>query len=824
MASNSRKQRKQPPTTNRVKKAEVGTPLDEETAAKVKNDLERERGLLDALRVQLDQYAAKLTEDNEALEALDKRVNERRAEVTKDERSLEKEQKKLQEDRAALADRTAKIVQREAEADAGFAARSERALQALEKRLDDVRKAIEREDEDLAKRRITAHKALDDEISKEREARQKALESEIESRRKALEAEIGASRTAEKKRVEKALKDEKAAAAARRADLDKRESTLKAEREKLQKQAADLHGRELEVELANAQIAADRQAIDTIVKQRAAHEVRTLETKLATQDEHLESLRQERAKLEKGITALREEALRFEGMTSDEVLLKLKTLQDDVERLQAELDRAPSADLPQRMRELEKERDALGGSQTQLQRELAKLKGERHTWLLEQAELERQRDLAETARRTRDALLAESERLDAEVQRLRGLYETPKEKQARIGVIEKAWFEDVQRGREAHDEIEWLDGIQERCEEVEMVFPRRLLEAFHTSLKCAEWSALTVLAGVSGTGKSELPRLYSRFGGLAYLPLAVEPNWDSPQSLLGFFNSIDNRFNAKPLLRALVQAGFEPDDRHYDGGLDDRMLLVLLDEMNLAHVELYFSDLLSKLEDRRGKADDETWLDVDLGAGLDPYQLFLVRNVLWTGTMNEDATTKTLSDKVLDRSNLLVFPRPNNFRRRGRVKLPDAAPLIPRSTWQGWLDADTPLDEKQIDPFKTWLEDVNQRLEFVGRALGHRVWQAAEAYMTAHPRVVAARNADDKDALKRALRRAFEDAVVHKVMPKLRGIETSGKSGRECLEPIQKLLGDERVRLNLTEDFQHARTVGQGAFIWSSARYLEADE
>ncbi len=273
-----------------------------------------------------------------------------------------------------------------------------------------------------------------------------------------------------------------------------------------------------------------------------------------------------------------------------------------------------------------------------------------------------------------------------------------------------------------------------------------------------------------------------------------------------------------------MQAGFDPDDRDYDGGLDDRMLLVLLDEMNLARVELYFSDLLSKLEDRRGKADDETWLDVDLGAGLDPYRLFLVRNVLWTGTMNEDATTKTLSDKVLDRSNLLVFPRPNNFRRRGRVKLPDASPLIPRSTWQGWLDAGTPLDEKQIAPFKTWLEDVNQRLEFVGRALGHRVWQAAEAYMTAHPRVVAAQAADDKDALTRALRRAFEDAVVHKVMPKLRGIETSGKSGRECLEPIQKLLGDERVRLNLTEDFQHARTVGQGAFIWSSARYLESDK
>ena len=828
MASNTppkkSKQRTPPPSTNRIKQVEVSPPLSEEAATEEKAKLEREREQLDAHRVRLDQYATKLSEDNEVLKALDKRVDERRAEVTKDERNLERDKKKLQEGRAALAERTTKVVKREAEADAGFAARSERAMEALERRLGDVRGAIEREDKALAEKRLAAHKALDDKISKERDARLKALEGEIASRRNALEAEIESDRKREGERVQKAQAEEKAAEEARRAETDKRAAKQAAEQEKLTKQAANLHGRELEVKLANSQIAADRQAIDAIVKQRAAHEVRTLESKLATQEEHLESLRRERAKLDKSNKALRDEAMQFGDKTADQIILEMQELKAEVERQKALLDRAPSSDLPQRVKELEKERDALEGSQAKLQRELAKLKGERHTWLLEQAELEHQRDLAETARRMRDALLAESERLDAEVQRLRGLYETPKEKQARIGVIEQALFEDVHRGREVRDEIEWLGGIHERCEEVGMVFPGRLLEAFHTSLKCAEWSALTVLAGVSGTGKSELPRLYSRFGGLAYLPLAVEPNWDSPQSLLGFFNSIDNRFNAKPLLRALVQAGFEPDDRAYDGGLADRMLLVLLDEMNLAHVELYFSDLLSKLEDRRGKADDETWVDVDLGAGLDPYRLFLVRNVLWTGTMNEDATTKTLSDKVLDRSNLLVFPRPSTFRRRGRVKLPPATPLLPRSTWKDWLDASTPLDEKQVEPFKTWLEDVNLRLEFVGRAIGHRVWQSVEAYMTAHPRVVAARSAEDKDALTRSLRRAFEDAVVHKVMPKLRGIETSGKSGRECLEPIQKLLVDERVRLNLSEDFQHARMVGQGAFVWSSARYLESDK
>src|SRR5690606_37234238 len=121
------------------------------------------------------------------------------------------------------------------------------------------------------------------------------------------------------------------------------------------------------------------------------------------------------------------------------------------------------------------------------------------------------------------------------------------------------------------------------------VFNPRLLMAFHTALKTAEWSPLTVLTGVSGTGKTEMPRLYSRFGGLMFLPIAVQPNWDSPQSLYVYFNSVVNLFNATPLLRAKVQSQRSREK----GGFSDRLMIVLLDEMNLAYVVLYFSNLLN---------------------------------------------------------------------------------------------------------------------------------------------------------------------------------------------------------------------------------------
>jgi hypothetical protein len=82
--------------------------------------------------------------------------------------------------------------------------------------------------------------------------------------------------------------------------------------------------------------------------------------------------------------------------------------------------------------------------------------------------------------------------------------------------------------------------------------------------------------------------LYSRFGGIYFLSIPVQPDWDSPQSLFGFFNSIEKRFNGPSLLRALVsfQANkfkSSSKDKIYD--LSDNVLIVLLDEMNIAHIE-----------------------------------------------------------------------------------------------------------------------------------------------------------------------------------------------------------------------------------------------
>ena len=144
-------------------------------------------------------------------------------------------------------------------------------------------------------------------------------------------------------------------------------------------------------------------------------------------------------------------------------------------------------------------------------------------------------------------------------------------------------------------------------------------------------------------------------------------------SLFGYYNSIERRFEATELVRALYQ--MSKDDVH-----QQQMMMVLLDEMNLAHPEQYFADLLSKLETCRGMSECAQY-DILLGGGERPEHLDIGGNILWTGTMNEDETTKGLSDKVIDRSTLITFPRPTEL--YGRKQIEEIKPefVLSKKKW-----------------------------------------------------------------------------------------------------------------------------------------------
>jgi len=356
-------------------------------------------------------------------------------------------------------------------------------------------------------------------------------------------------------------------------------------------------------------------------------------------------------------------------------------------------------------------------------------------------------------------------------------------------------------------EKKWLDGVRRGIADSGFHFPDRLLKAFHTSLKIADWSSLAVLAGVSGTGKSELPKLYARFGGMEFIPVPVLPNWDSPSDLFGFFDYLSGQFKPTQLLQALAQCTRKDHER---------MLVVMLDEMNLARVELYFSELLSRLEGRRHEGETPT-MPVDVGSGMAPYQVPLGSNLLFVGTVNEDESTNTLSDKVLDRANVIYFPSPRTLLTRDQAGL--AAPAAKRlatRTWGSWQRGNDVLDPSVRNQIKSAFNEINAALRPVNRAVAHRILQITERYVANHP--------DVGETAGETWRSAFEDQIAQKVMPKLRGITIESEGGRHCLEMISRVLDTYTHTPELKEDFKRACDAGDGQFLWCSSRYLEDRE
>lgn len=520
-------------------------------------------------------------------------------------------------------------------------------------------------------------------------------------------------------------------------------------------------------------------------------------------------------------------AEKFDIHTADPSMI-VRLVKDRIAKYESELETLRN-DLVNRPGEedyeqLKNEKARLENENTQLSNMNRKFAGTIGTLQAQAGEVALLKQRNEALEQESKAKQLDFDNLKKELERLQSIYQNASERDARVRSIEAPCIEfhdtTAPMPNEEPDELAWLTSIAEGCRNYGLKFLNRILLSFHTSLKTAEWSPITVLAGVSGTGKSELPRLYSHFGGINFLSLSVQSNWDSQEAMLGYFNTIENFFDAQPVLRLLAQSQKKWEDGF---GLKDYMTMVLMDEMNLAHVELYFAEFLSKLEQRRGCSEAQVpLLDVKLGANIEPYKLPLGRNVLWTGTMNQDETTKSLSDKVLDRSIVINFPRPVKLESRTKLsELPANKGLLPRETWQMWLQQTHEIPVDILGDYKERVEEINSCLSNAGRAIGHRVWQSIQNYMMNYPLVVAADKASDE--YRKYLDIAFEDQLVQKVMPKLRGIETTGDKGKKCLDSIGKILGGVNNG-SLVKDFNLARDSGYGQFIWNSALYLTNGE
>ena len=347
-------------------------------------------------------------------------------------------------------------------------------------------------------------------------------------------------------------------------------------------------------------------------------------------------------------------------------------------------------------------------------------------------------------------------------------------------------------------------------EEAGLRYHGRTIRAFHTALKIAQEAPMTVLSGISGTGKTQLPRYYAEGMGIGFLPLPVQPRWDSPQDLLGFYNFIEKKYKATELARALWQLN-GLGEMAYKDMLEDRMLLVLLDEMNLSRVEYYFSEFLSRLEmrpspeeasDRDNRRNAEILIEVP---GQAPIHLFPGHNLLFTGTMNEDESTQALSDKVLDRGNMLRFPAPKEFynAHSNASRTTKIAP-ISRSVWASWRKDISSLPD--INDARAMVSDLADLMKELKRPFGHRVGQAMLAYSANYP------SHDGQHGT--VVLNALCDQVEMRLLPKLRGLELD--TARDGIGKLAEHVKEKLLDDALAEAIDESVTASQdtGRFAW----------
>lgn len=273
-------------------------------------------------------------------------------------------------------------------------------------------------------------------------------------------------------------------------------------------------------------------------------------------------------------------------------------------------------------------------------------------------------------------------------------------------------------------------------------YPNGEVRRFHAALNFLDHKHFVILSGLSGTGKTQLALKYARAvhgatSDNAADPLIFEcpvrPEWTDPTSLTGYYDVLTNRYVVPPFLEAVLVATAHRDSP----------VFVILDEMNLARIEYYLSDVLSAIETRGSLQLHSNSVPLEGSTGTSVRaEIPIPSNLYIIGTINVDETTNPVSDKVLDRASVIDMS------------------AVDASGFLTFLTARYPELQTAGATSESRLIDVHQLMQQHGLGFGYRLIEEFVRY-----------HAFDAKHLGNAPDSVTDDLLVQKVLVKLRGAE-----------------------------------------------------
>lgn len=327
-----------------------------------------------------------------------------------------------------------------------------------------------------------------------------------------------------------------------------------------------------------------------------------------------------------------------------------------------------------------------------------------------------------------------------------------------------------------------VEYIHNYIKEQGYTYDKSLIKNLYISLKTKPF---VILSGISGTGKSKIVELFAKAIGATtenkrFNLIPVKPDWSDSTDLLGFRN-IEGKFTPGAITKVCYEAMMNPELPYF----------ICLDEMNLARVEYYFSDILSLMETRRVNEDNEIITNTLLSkeqigrdaSSISTYgDVYIPQNLYIVGTVNMDETTFPFSKKVLDRANTIEFNKVNlNYYFDDEDKSNEESSVYHNDLLKTeFLKIKDCKEYKEIaqEVIKKLIE-INDILEKYNCHFGYRVRDEITFYM-----IYAT-----KDNLM-TFGEAFDICVIQKILPKISG---SSNETLEILLCLFELFNDYKI-------------------------------